>query len=239
MCINIYATVNACTLAYFGGAYTDDGSNLFFRVEDGNTNDENKLYMVSPAGKHKAGTFIGDEDENIIDYRRSIGDYRVDLFDDSWKWSVFTREAVSLNKILNTDEYNAGNVIEDNDYVITNISKDGRIVPFYNKLDLKDTVDLDYVIELLRLYPIACPQNIETHIYRFYPDAEPDFGHASMSRKSQETALALFRHFKYGEELPDSSDNFGFDPKYVVIALCGAIALFGIIYYCIKRANRS
>ncbi len=580
MFFNISDRAYACTLVYFGGAYTDDGSNLFLRVEDGNTSDENKPYMVSPAGMHKAGeeylgcfgfkwtfthdsykyisrrddnliapcpncgsthphqpyeeagtneygltvsfteavdanskvsavdpyikegvseaditavllsecsnvseslellkhlietegmnsegfaillcdqneqwyvealashyflaiplsdnlafvnvdvsllglidlddeniictdglielakqagTFIGDEEKNIIDYRRSIGDYRVDLFGDGWKWSVFTRNAVSLNKLLNTDEFNADNVIEDNDYVITNISEDGSIVPFYNKLELKDTVTLDYVIELLRLYPIGSTQNIETHIYRFYPDVEPDFGtveyssfasnqcnvfipgypmlmtdtwdgykvgllptsyeaedpenwdlleeqlesvveplkegildtndyytmpgvnyvgyefldctdvyhifpegwdksysytynaltnylyylgsdeekelslrycddmqqefnarfkelsadlkketdhskrqemmtleHASMSRKSQETALALYRHFNYGEELPDSSDDHGFSLKYVVMALCGALVLFGIIYIYIKKRH--
>ncbi len=350
----------------------------------------------------KAGTFIGNEDENIIDYRRSISDYRADLFCDGWKWNVFTRIAVSLNKLLNTDEFNADNVVEDNDYVITNISEDGSIVPFYNDFKMKDTVSIDYVLEFIRPYPIGSTQNIETHIYRFYPNVEPDFGiveyssfasnqcnvfipgypmmmtdtwdgykvgllptsyevedpenwdllaeqleheveplkegildtndyytmpgvnyigyefldctgvyhifpegwdksysytynaltnylcflasdeekelaaryyadmqkdfnarfkelsadlmketdpskrqeimtreHASMSRESQETALALYRHFKYGEELPDSPDVHGFDLKYVIIVLCGVIVLFGIIYLCIKRNYRS
>ena len=45
-------------LFYFGGDYTDDGANLFLRVEDGDLNDENKLYLISPAGKHKAGGSI-------------------------------------------------------------------------------------------------------------------------------------------------------------------------------------
>ncbi len=47
MFFNIYDTSFACTLTYFGGAYTDDGSNLFLRIEDGSTNDENKLYSFS------------------------------------------------------------------------------------------------------------------------------------------------------------------------------------------------
>ncbi len=582
MFFNIFDTSFACTLAYFGGTYTDDGSNLFLRIEDGCTNDENKLYIVSQAGKYKAGeeyngcygfkwnfthdsyryiarmddnigmvcpncgkdhlhqpyqeagtnecgltvtctnsvdanskiseadpyiekgvseaemttlllsecsnaseaiellkrlveiegsctegfaimicdkneqwyvesiashyflaiplsenlvffnanvsiiglidlddeniictdglielakragTFVGDEDENIIDYRRSISDYRVDLFGDDWKWNVFTRNAVSLNRLLNTDEFNADNVIEYNDYIITNISEDGSIVPFYNNLKMKDTVNLDYLLEFIRIDPICSTQNEETHIYRFYPYADTDFGtveyssfssnrfnvlipgypvlmtdtwegykvglpqtlyesedpdywdsyeenigfevdlleegildtndyytmpgvnyigfefvdctglyhifpegwdksycyafnvlnnylyssgsddekglairyyddmqqefnirfkelsanllketnpskrqeimtgeHASMSRKSQETTLALYRHFKYGEELPDSSDVRGFDLNYVIIVLCGAIVLFGIIYFCIKRNYRS
>ena len=46
---------SACSLLFIGGDYTDDGASLFVRVEDGDLNDENKLYLVSPAGKHKAG----------------------------------------------------------------------------------------------------------------------------------------------------------------------------------------
>ena len=46
---------SACSLFYFGGDMTDDGANLFVRIEDGDMNDENKLYLVTPAGKHKAG----------------------------------------------------------------------------------------------------------------------------------------------------------------------------------------
>ena len=46
---------SACSLLFVGGDYTDDGASLFVRVEDGDLNDENKLYLVSPAGKHQAG----------------------------------------------------------------------------------------------------------------------------------------------------------------------------------------
>ncbi|MCR5772433.1 MAG: C69 family dipeptidase [Butyrivibrio sp.] len=347
----------------------------------------------------KAGTFIGDEDENIIDYRRSISDYKVDLFGDNWKWNVFERNAVYLNNLLKTDKYNADNVLEEDNYIITNISEDGSIVPFYNDLNMNDTVNLDYLLELLRLYPIGSTQNVETHIYRFYPNVDLDFGiieyssfsdneynvfipsypvlmtdtwdgykvglsntiyeskdpdfwdeyeevinievepleeeiidtndyyimsgvnymgydfidstgqdlycifpkgwdksycytfngtsnylyymgtdkekelairyynymqqdynsrfeelsadlmketdplkrqemmtreHAAMSRESQESTLALYRHFRYGEELPDGFEDQGFDMKYAVIALCGALALCGIMYKMIK-----
>ena len=41
---------SACSLFFFGGDYTDDGANLFVRIEDGDLNDENKLYLVTPAG---------------------------------------------------------------------------------------------------------------------------------------------------------------------------------------------
>ena len=53
LCLTCEAS--ACSLFFFGGDYTDDGASLFVRIEDGDLNDENKLYLVSPAGKHKAG----------------------------------------------------------------------------------------------------------------------------------------------------------------------------------------
>ncbi len=46
---------SACSLFYSGGDFTDDGANLFFRGEDQDGADENKLYLVTPAGTNKAG----------------------------------------------------------------------------------------------------------------------------------------------------------------------------------------
>ena len=51
----LFSRAGACSLLFVGGDYTDDGASLFVRVEDGDLNDENKVYLVSPAGKHKAG----------------------------------------------------------------------------------------------------------------------------------------------------------------------------------------
>ncbi len=45
----------SCSLFYFGGDWTDDGANLFLRDEDQDGADENKVYLVTPAGKHRAG----------------------------------------------------------------------------------------------------------------------------------------------------------------------------------------
>lgn len=52
----LFGRADACSLLFVGGDYTDDGASMFVRVEDGDLNDENKLYLVFPlAGKHKAG----------------------------------------------------------------------------------------------------------------------------------------------------------------------------------------
>ena len=45
----------ACTMIYVGADMTDDGSCIYGRVEDYSDNDYNKIYCVSPAGKHKKG----------------------------------------------------------------------------------------------------------------------------------------------------------------------------------------
>ena len=45
----------ACTALYVGSDLTADGTTMFGRIEDFGINDYNKLYMVSPSGKHKAG----------------------------------------------------------------------------------------------------------------------------------------------------------------------------------------
>ena len=55
LAICLFSQASACSLFFFGGDYTDDGANLFVRIEDGDLNDENKLYLVSSAGKHKEG----------------------------------------------------------------------------------------------------------------------------------------------------------------------------------------
>ena len=42
---------NACVLLYSGGDMTDDGANMYMRSEETDA-DANKVYYVSPAGKH-------------------------------------------------------------------------------------------------------------------------------------------------------------------------------------------
>ena len=49
-----YINAQACVLLYSGGEMTDDGANMFMRSEEINT-DDNKVYFVSPAGKHVEG----------------------------------------------------------------------------------------------------------------------------------------------------------------------------------------
>ncbi len=124
----------------------------------------------------EAGTFIGNAEENVIDYRRSLTDYTVSLFKETWINNVFTRTSLVLNQLEGTDKWTPENCVEDNDFVITNIGEDGSIVPPRNKARMAATLSLNDVLDLLDLYPLGYWENIETHLYRFYPDADPEMG---------------------------------------------------------------
>ena len=51
--LSLCGSVNACacSLFYAGGDMTDDGANMFVRAEEIGA-DDNKVYSVSPVGKH-------------------------------------------------------------------------------------------------------------------------------------------------------------------------------------------
>ena len=53
--LSMVCSASACTALYVGSDLTEDGTAMFGRIEDLGTNDYNKLYYVSAAGKHKAG----------------------------------------------------------------------------------------------------------------------------------------------------------------------------------------
>ena len=53
--LSMICSASACTALYVGSDLIEDGTTMFGRIEDLGTNDYNKLYYVSAAGKHKAG----------------------------------------------------------------------------------------------------------------------------------------------------------------------------------------
>ena len=128
----------------------------------------------------QAGTFVGDEAENIIDYRASFNDYRMEIENENWtaKWREHVRErlAAGLNFLEGTDSWSEDSVLEDNAFVMTNIGDDGAIVPLHNRLALKKRMSLDNALALFRVYPIGYEENVNTHLYRFYPEQEQALG---------------------------------------------------------------
>ena len=129
----------------------------------------------------KAGTFVGDESENIIDFRSSFNDYLMER-DDAETWNAEWTElckirlAATLNFLEKTSEWNKDNVLADNDFIMTNLDRKGRIVPIHNNLDLKMSMTKENVLELLRMIPNSNEENLNTHIFRFYPGEEAVFG---------------------------------------------------------------
>ena len=124
----------------------------------------------------QAGTFVGNAAENIIDYRLSYNDYHAGAFEILWQWNVAARMAVVLNELEGTDQWKPENVLDNNDFVMTNIAEDGSIVPLYNGLKLKEPVSVSSLISRLRHFPLAYWENEETHLYRFYLDEETALG---------------------------------------------------------------
>ena len=129
----------------------------------------------------KAGTFVGDEEENIIDYRASFNDYMMEStdeedWDEDWKAHVQERLAAGLNFLEGTDKWTVDNVLEDNDFVMSNVDEDGTITSLHNQLELRDTMTLDHAFALFRVYPIGYEENVNTHLYRFYPKEEQALG---------------------------------------------------------------
>ena len=124
----------------------------------------------------KAGTFVGDEEKNIIDYRTSYNDYVV-IWDEDWNERVRERQAAGLNYLEGTDKWTTENALEDNDYIMTNLDEDGNITALHNNLTLKDaTMSLADMLAVFRVYPIGHEENVNTHLYRFYPEQEQKLG---------------------------------------------------------------
>ena len=68
------------------------------------------------------------------------------------------------------------NVLDENDFVMTNIAPDGSIVPLYNQLKLKEKASVSSLFEIMKQFPLGYWENEEAHLYRFYPEADLTMG---------------------------------------------------------------
>ena len=130
--------------------------------------------LISTA--QKAGTFVGNAEKNIIDFRRSYNDYTGENADEELLQLIPERLAVSLNYLNGTDRWTTENVLEDNDYIMKNIDENGNITALHNRLALKNRMSLEDVLAVFRLDPIGYGDNVNTHLYRFYPEKEETLG---------------------------------------------------------------
>ena len=162
---------SACSLFYFGGDYTDDRANLFVRIEDGDLNDENKLYLVTPAGKHKAG----EEYHGCYGY--------------TWTYTHDSYRYVSRRDDNLADSCPVcGSIHELQSYeeaiALTNMRFAEMQKEFETRFDNLTT-------RLKKETDLKARQETATE------EA------SRMAEEAQNLAMALYRHFVYGEALPE------------------------------------
>jgi len=183
----------------------------------------------------RAGTFVGDAEKNIIDYRLSYNNYHASAFEILWSWNVAVRMAIVLNELEGTDRWNPQNVLDENDFVMSNIAPDGSIVPLYNQLKLKEKISVSSLFEMMKQFPLGYWENEEAHLYRFYPEADVTMGTVEWSAMGSNAHNVFipgypvlmtdtWSGYKLGlqpvtvtEEKPDSGDYYEMDGVYYII----------------------
>ena len=134
--------------------------------------DEDVLYSERLIAVAKeAGTFVGNEEENIIDFRASYANVG----------SVGAPRMVDGLNFLNENYgYTSDDLFADNTkFTISNL-KDGGIVPFYTNIEADRLLDKDDVFNYYKLSSIGKPSNQEIEIFQLfneedYPDLEDQY----------------------------------------------------------------
>ena len=110
-----------------------------------------------------AGTFVGDADENIIDFRAS--------YSDDYYGSRLVNGLNYLNSAYSYTEV----TLPDGDFTISNV-KDGEIVELYTNIESDKIFTIQDMVDFYKVDAISRPSNAETHIFQTYADASPETG---------------------------------------------------------------
>ena len=111
----------------------------------------------------EAGTFVGDAEENIIDFRNSYSD-AVDYP------GYGSRMINGLNFLNDTEDFTEETTV-DSDLVISNVDEDGALVGLYTNIALTHAYTVEDAVAFFAVDPIGRPANQETHIFQIFPDA--------------------------------------------------------------------
>ena len=110
----------------------------------------------------QAGTFVGNEEENIIDYKASY----------ATNSSGNARMPDGL-KFLNPEKYGSVDseyLNENNDiFTISNV-KDGKIVPLYTNIQADRMLDKNDIFDFYKLSSVGKPSNQEIEIFQLFKD---------------------------------------------------------------------
>ncbi len=119
----------------------------------------------------KAGIFVGDENENVIDFCAS--------FERDPENSSAQRLACALNYLTGTEDYQADDnvlLFDRSACTITNLDKDGNIVLPSTNITLAKNLDLEQTMKLYQQSPIGKTGNIETHIFELNHEDQSETG---------------------------------------------------------------
>ena len=109
-----------------------------------------------------AGTFTGDEAENIINYRASYAG-RLDSAD--------KRLVEGLNYLNAAYGYDADRLVKDNSlFTISNLDASGAIVPLYTNIEADRSLSVDDILNYYKLSTIAKSGNQEIEIFQMFKD---------------------------------------------------------------------
>lgn len=109
----------------------------------------------------KAGTFVGDAEENVIDYRASYA-----------RLSVNSRMIDGIN-YLNSGYKYTSETITDDDFTISNV-KDGKIVGLYTNITPDRTLTTKDLVDFYKVSGIGNASNLEYHLFQIYPEGTPE-----------------------------------------------------------------
>lgn len=127
-------------------------------LDDENVIASEKLIAVAKEAK----TFVGDEKENIIDFRASYA--RISA-------SMDQRMTDGLNYLNASYNYTGEDLTADNTkFTISNVDADGKIVPFYTNIKADRDLDKDDVFGFYKLSSVGKPSNQEIEIFQLYKD---------------------------------------------------------------------
>lgn len=121
----------------------------------------------------QAGTFVGNEKENIIDFRASYAN----LGDGEAPRQVGAPRMVDGLKFLDKDaDYTVADLYADNTlFTISNV-KDGKIVPLYTNIKVDRKLTKDDVFNFYKLSSVGKPSNQEIEIFQLFKDEPLETG---------------------------------------------------------------
>lgn len=102
----------------------------------------------------QAGTYVGDEKANTIDYRASYSNP-----------ALGTRVYDGLNYLCGVDTFNKDTTTPD-DITVSNVDKDGNIVPVYSNIQLKGKLSTKDIVDFYKISSIGKAGNLEWHIFQ-------------------------------------------------------------------------